>query len=343
METIITYVENVFKTLPATPQVLDIKENLLADMDAKYQDLRSEGISEHEATARVIGGFGNIDELLSELDIGSTALEHNDDDRVAVSHEEAFSFIEMYIKASKRIATGITLIMLGVALMLGTLAFTATSSTERLDWDVPAGQIMTQLGQQATQESNSLLIPLALLFLLVTPGVALLIQAGFSLERFKHFERGTFSITHSLKHEIEQQSDAYQPRFTSAIITGVALCMVAVMLFIMAILLDAVPTLTAVALLVILLCVPTVIFVRSGMRKSGYDQLLHTGDYRPEAKDAERVLGAVAAFVFPAAACTFFIWGFVFGGWKIAWIVFPVTGMLFGGFAGLYSVLKGID
>jgi len=31
----------------------------------------------------------------------------------------------------------------------------------------------------------------------------------------------------------------------------------------------------------------------------------------------------------------------VFGAWNICWIVFPITGVLFGAFSGAYTIIKG--
>ena len=69
MEAIKTYIENMFSTLPHTEEIERLKEELLSNMEEKYLELKDEGKSENEAIGIVISEFGNIDELLNELDI----------------------------------------------------------------------------------------------------------------------------------------------------------------------------------------------------------------------------------------------------------------------------------
>ena len=69
METIRTYIDNMFVSLPKTEQVLKAKSDLLDMMEDKYNALKAEGKSENEAVGHVISEFGNIDELTNELGI----------------------------------------------------------------------------------------------------------------------------------------------------------------------------------------------------------------------------------------------------------------------------------
>ena len=69
METIRTYLENMFARLPQTPQIIRLENDMLRTMEDKYEELKSEGKSENEAVGIVISEFGNIDELLAELDL----------------------------------------------------------------------------------------------------------------------------------------------------------------------------------------------------------------------------------------------------------------------------------
>jgi len=342
MEIITTYLENVFKTLPSTPEVLNIKENLLGDMEAKYEDLRASGASEHEATARVIGEFGNIDELLAELGIDSPA-SSGEPLLPLISRQEINNFLSDHSKAAQQIAIGTVLILFGVVLLLCTLAMSKVPAPADIDWSLSNREIVAELAQNSGGDGQLLVVPLVLLFMCAIPGVGLLIYAGMSLDKFKRFERGEFDIMPDLKREIVRKHDAYHPSFTRAIITGVGIVLLAVMGFVITTLLEFTHPLYSVAGIILFVAIAIFILIRAGMKESAYKQLLKLGDYRPEAREVERVIGAVAAFVFPVAAVKFLVWGLVFDGWHIAWIVFPATAILFGGFAGLYSVLKGVD
>lgn len=49
MDTIKSYVESVFVQLPRTPEMYQLKEDMLTNMEDKYLQLKSEGQSENEA------------------------------------------------------------------------------------------------------------------------------------------------------------------------------------------------------------------------------------------------------------------------------------------------------
>lgn len=69
MEAIREYLNNLFMSLPETPEVLRAKAELMEMMEDKYEELISEGKSEKEAIGIVISEFGNLEELAEELGI----------------------------------------------------------------------------------------------------------------------------------------------------------------------------------------------------------------------------------------------------------------------------------
>lgn len=67
MDKIKNYVEDLFKEVKKTRKSEDLKEELIADLEEKYQDLIANGSNEKEAYQEVIRGIGDIDELLEGL------------------------------------------------------------------------------------------------------------------------------------------------------------------------------------------------------------------------------------------------------------------------------------
>jgi len=67
MDTIKTYLDNVFAAFPQTDKVQTIKRDIFAGMEEKYLTLRQQGSSENEAVGIVIANFGSIDEIAQEL------------------------------------------------------------------------------------------------------------------------------------------------------------------------------------------------------------------------------------------------------------------------------------
>lgn len=69
MNQIRNYVEAMFSSLPKTKELVEIKINILENMEEKFKELLDEGKNQNEAIGIVISQFGSIDELKKELGI----------------------------------------------------------------------------------------------------------------------------------------------------------------------------------------------------------------------------------------------------------------------------------
>lgn len=67
MNKIKNYVDELFKDINKTRKSEELKEELLSDLEEKYQDLINNGKKEKDAYQEVIEGIGDVDELLEEL------------------------------------------------------------------------------------------------------------------------------------------------------------------------------------------------------------------------------------------------------------------------------------
>jgi hypothetical protein len=71
MEAIKSYLNNMFKNMSSTQEVVRAKEELPQMMEDKYTELRQQGKTENEAVGAVISEFGNLEELAPQLGIAS--------------------------------------------------------------------------------------------------------------------------------------------------------------------------------------------------------------------------------------------------------------------------------
>lgn len=67
MEKLKKYIEDLFKEYPKTKKTRELKEELLADLSEKYNDLIKEGKSENDAYQEIISSIGDIDEIINTL------------------------------------------------------------------------------------------------------------------------------------------------------------------------------------------------------------------------------------------------------------------------------------
>ncbi len=61
------YVDVLFSDIPRTNKAIEMKEEILANLNDKFEDLIKEGKSETQAYSIAVSGMGDIDEMLNEI------------------------------------------------------------------------------------------------------------------------------------------------------------------------------------------------------------------------------------------------------------------------------------
>lgn len=323
VETIKNYLDNIFASLPKNAETMKLKKELLYNMEDKYNELKKSGKTENEAIGIVITEFGNIDELIEEFGIDTTKEVNN---IRTISMEEAERFMVDKEKYGNMIAIGVFLCILAPAILI---------FIEQL--------VTNNISGIRIYEGIFNTISVVPLLLLVATAVGLFIYSGAKLEKYKYLE-GDFSIPYHIKNRVQQKKEEFSSTFTMNIIIGVILCVLSpVSLIILSSIKGNEDKLSGygVVILLVMVAIAVFMFIRVGNINSSYSILLQIEEYSKKSKENNRVIGAVAAVVWPLATAIFLIWGLVFGAWRICWIVFPITGVLFGAFSGAYTIMNG--
>lgn len=320
METIKIYLDNMFRNLPKTDEMIHLKNEIQANMEDKYNELKAEGKLENEAVGIVISEFGNIDELLEEMNIAPA--EPSDSYRT-ISLDEAKEFITLKKSSAYLIGLGVGLILFGVSLMI----FLSQMAT--------GGLIL-----EGTPENAQHAVPVIMLFLFIAPAVGLFIYSGAKLERFKFIEQGEFELTASTKVLLNSERMPVDAKRNVGVIIGVCLCVLSPLAIFVGTLFGGNFSAYGVSVLLIIIAVAVFIFITTGSSSESYKKLLKLGEFNPVMQKEDKIIGAIASIIWPLAVCIFLFSGFVFGLWHIAWVVFPLTGILFGGFCAFYKAMK---
>ncbi len=319
MDTIRMYLENMFSALPKTAQMTEIKNNILSNMEEKYNELKAAGKSENEAIGIVISEFGNIDELVSELGIKK---EEETNSYPLITKDEAYSYLKVKKTMGIQIGFGVLLCILAPAALI----------------------LMNQLfedgifGTRFMKDTGSVL-SLIPLFLLVVIAVGIFIYSGMNFEKYKHIEKGV-TLPAGVKTEIQKLYDNFNRTFFLSVMIGVCILILSpVSLFLTSLMGENMPQYGVVIMLGIV-AVAVFNFVYFGTIRESYGRLLRIGEYAPrQQRKEDKVIGAVASIVWPLAVAIFLICGLVYDLWSKAWIIFPITGILFGMFSAAYSII----
>ncbi|WP_346871036.1 permease prefix domain 1-containing protein [Clostridium sp. UBA5119] len=323
METIRNYLENIFSSLPKSAEIIKLKDELLSNMEEKYWELKESGKTENEAIGIVISEFGNIDELIKELGIENRK---QLDNIPTITMEEAENYMRDKVKYGKLIAVGVMLCILAPAILMFTHNI------------IIGGVFGTEINVE-TLEGLSV-IPL---FILIAIAVGLFIYAGTQLDKYKYLEDDFICPLH-VQQRVKIKKEEFSSNFTKLNIIGVTLCVLSPVALIGISAIggydnDILSNYGAIILL-IMVAIAVFIFVRVGNINNSYNALLQIEEYSSKCKENNTVIGDVASVVWPIATAIFLIWGLGFNGWHICWIIFPITGILFGAFSGVYALIK---
>ena len=317
MDTISNYVDSVFTNLPKTPEILEQKQAMLTKMQEKYQQLKSEGKSEHEAISAAIAAHGNVDDF-KVSDIPFAPAEHLQNE-VYLTPEEVDEYIDHRHHFAWAMATGVFLCIMGPAsLFLGQYL---------------AGYRDGQGGRTSELLDILTLVPL---FIFVAAGVALFILYGMKEQQFE-LEEKRVQLDATTYARLKAAHKAFRPRLAVAVAIGVALCILAPVSMLLSVVFLGEENGLSLVFLLSFIAIGVFLFIFYGIQDETYEKLLSIGEFAKDKAEKNKVVGIVAGVVFPLAAAVYLIAGFVYYAWASAWIIFPIVGILFGIFATVYN------
>lgn len=335
MNTIKNYLENMFMNLPLTPEVKRAKEELLQMMEDKYNELKSSGKTDNEAIGIVISEFGNLEEVAEELGIaeylnGNKRDEQGEMERI-ISLEEAQEYLEATGQMGSRIGIGVTLCIWSpiLLLVLGGIA-------DGTSWENVAGGI-----------------GLLALLILAAPAVAIFIFNGMQYEKYENLKKEPFTLGQSAMNYVQEEREGFRGMFALSITMGVVLCIIGVIPISIGGIFGGDSSAfggIAIGILLFLVSIGVFLFIYAGTRQDAYNVLLQKEEYQYEKKlpkdkkkKAGRIIGAVGGVYWSIITCIYLGWSFFSWNWGTTWIIWPVTGILFGAFTAIINAVIGLS
>lgn len=334
METIRQYLETMFASLPDTPEVRKAKEELLQMMEDKYNELLAEGKSDNEAVGTVIAEFGNLDEIAEELGIRGVM---NGEDTSAgtgkaagrhVSAEEAEEYLKDKRKHAFKVALGVLLCIFSV---------TGPIITDALfrPMDLPGGDA----------------IGVSIFFGLIAVAVCLFVYSSMIMKKWSFLQKESFYLDFSTKQRVAGKKERFCVPHAMSMTIGIVLCVIS---FVPAAILsevefhfDRVIDLDSLggATLFVFVGVGVFLIVYASMVDGSFEALLgksgSTGTHRGRSVGRDKYISPTAEIVMSlywyTVTCLYLIWSFLTFDWHFTWIIWPVSGVIYG---GLSKVLK---
>lgn len=322
MNTIREYVESMFISVPKTKETKQLKTDILANMEDKYQELRDGGASENEAIGSVITEFGNIDEVLEEMGIQKEATLDELDDVMIVEEEDAFEYIE----AKRRGGTGIGLGVLSILVGLG-------------------GFLMIMgLGG-----STNTAIGLGLIFFLICTalGVGLFILHGMRLSEYCEFSESFYVLIPEVRQKIEEMQKDYKRSHALSLVLGVVICVLSCLPIFISLFLGSNEffLIIAAGMTLVFVGIGVFFFIFTGNVWGAYENLLTHGqtfadiqEAREEARRKTKVLHFMESIYWPVILILFLGWSFLFESWAYSWLIWIVAGVVYSGVLMFFDI-----
>lgn len=295
METIRTYIDQMFKDLPKTKEVVEMKLNILDHMEEKYHELIAEGKSESEASRHVISEFGDMDEILKELGIDEKEVHDNLN---YVSNEDVDRVLAWKATFSIAIAIGVV------------LCINAAGITQLVEFFFRGRIVNILMGIS--------------MFILVGIAVVIFILFGINDSKYNHYLDQPV-IEARKKLELEQKASQWSTVFAVLIAVGVLLCILATGLY---------PVFEytfggslANFVFMLIVSIGVFLFIFAGINKEKYDEFIQPKNTGYKQADGDHPINGI---IMMSATIIYLTIGFLFHAWHPGWIVFVIGGLLCG-------------
>lgn len=334
METIISYIDNLFRNYPDTLQLQKARDELLGIMEDKYHELKAEGKSENEAIGIVISEFGSMEEIAADLGLDPKSSAANAD---ALDLEEeknlTLAQAQEYVKAQETFGLKIAA---GVALcILSPIPACIMNALEE------GGFLLHRIGDAVGGIS---------MFLIVAVAVGFFILGGFANQRYEEFKKKHLLLDVAAQTALSQEFEDYSHTFGKMVSGGIILCIVSV---IPVILFDSLFSYTSLhwiselsgASLFALVAAGVFLLIFAGVKHSAYELLLKnkTAASLREKKKKDRRISILASIYWPIITAVYLTVSFFTMQWGMTWIIWPVSGLIFGSISAVVSLTQEKD
>ena len=178
----------------------------------------------------------------------------------------------------------------------------------------------------------------------VAIGATGIVLNGIKLSKFEYLEKEPILPEAGIPELVKEKKAAFEKKFQFSIgggITFVLLGIVPVVLF--EGLDDEWINTCATGFFMGMVALAAFLFVSAGIVRGNFDKLLQEGDYTKEKKTARNRIEPLAGIYWCIVAAIYLGISFYTGAWETTWIIWPVTGALFGAITLMATALPVKD
>ncbi len=282
-------------------QILRKKQNMSQEQLAERLEVSRQAVSKWESGS----GYPETEKLVTICEIFDCSIDEILKGKISENtNSDKKQYENLMNRFSKGIALAVAIILVGVTIFM---YFAGIPGTEEI------------------QEKYSI-IGIAILLLFVLIAVPIFIILGIEQDNYK--KKNPKLPNFYTDDEIEK----FNPKFAKAIAIAVMINILSAIQLIFLYGMEYVDDESTIPLVILLgfTTISVYIYVYFGIQKSKYDIELYNKISPHINKDGNDLVGKISGIIMLIATIIFFISGIVFNLWHIAWIVYPIGGMICG-------------
>lgn len=230
-----------------------------------------------------------------------------------VSMEEAHEFLRVQKKNGSAVANAVTMCITSPVLLI-----------------LLAG--LTEVPKFGISEAAAVGFGLIALLGMVAVAVGIFIVCGERGKRFEYIGKESIDTEYGVTGMVTELRRKGENTHLVFLVGGIALCIFSVLPLIIAALLEVQDYILVAmtGLLLVLVSVGVNLIIRDCYTWESYAKLLQEKEYSRAYKKQNRLLDKIAGVYWSLATAVYLIWSFITFDWGFTWIVWPISGILYG-------------
>ncbi|NMD37467.1 MAG: helix-turn-helix domain-containing protein [Christensenellaceae bacterium] len=187
-----------------------------------------------------------------------------------------------------------------------------------------------------------LALSVAFLIICVAFAVGMFIKSSLYMEKYEYIEKEYTLLDYGVEGVVKKERENYRQNYNNGLVTGIVLCILSVVPVIISSFLEEhnpIYTFISVSFLLFIVAMGVYLIISRAIKWDTFKQLLNEEEYSLKGLEDSKIVGNIAKIYWPIVVAIYLAWSFTTHNWDITWIVWPVAGVLFGGIAGIVSIV----
>lgn len=264
---------------------------------------------------------GEVQTLPAESKVIEVDSGTDEDKTSALSDLQIKSFLSDTAHFAYMIAAGVSLCILSPVILIGLAGGVAEDR------------------QSGLSETTFVVIGMLALMIMVAVAVKIFISNSVFMNRYKCIKEGEFTLETDQIFVIEKTFADFEPVFGKGISLGVGLCILSPMPLIITSVMEMSDFVIVLMVPVLLIIVAIAVnkFVKLGLIREGYMQLLKREEFEPINRKNAQLEDKIGGIYWPVIVAIYLLWSFAGDAWARSWLIFPIAGLIF---AALINAFK---